>query len=457
MQASLIALFENSNIIQDGKLNINKIKKSTLSQLMDFCGQFSEITSYDNVKPETSIYSHSASVSLGGGRSPCRYIGCRLEKVYQLTQFAAFYSDKIYFNNFLYGYLLPGGHRGNDKKYVKGQIIEDLVVMSYLYPYIKSGNVLPVTFNNICPDCLVVTSAKGSTNDKYKKACKDLEKRYLNEIDYFLERKGDIYRIVMNGSEMLLPHGSVAVVYGKQFGGFRKIQDVLGKLKTGMKIPLSKRQVSLLAENKRFVEMIVRSVAFELGGSSNLRTSYLSDSEIEIKFIQELVDDPLARRRTMLMSKYLTCLVPFLEDVNPKDILKLRKDEHDHFILFRQALIQAIDEYKVIGDKFTERDAQALYSDVIQKKLSQLNNKVSRAKRHFQKDSRRKIIGWVGAISAGFLTGLVTSNFLAGSMAFGSVKAGAELIDGIMSKSDSEESIKDEDMYFLWRVKKLAE
>jgi len=72
------------------------------------------------------------------------------------------------------------------------------------------------------------------------------------------------------------------------------------------------------------------------------------------------------------------------------------------------------------------------------------------------KDSRRKIVGWVGAISAGIFAGVSTSNILAGSVAFGAAKAGAELLDTIMSNSDAEESARQDDMYFLWRAKKLA-
>lgn len=315
---------------------------------------------------------------------------------------------------------------------------------------------MPVTFNNICPHCLILTAVKDSSDDEYKKAYNRLEKRYLHEINYFLEKFDNRYAIILEGSEDLLPHGTQARVLNTTYDKFKKIPEMIAHLKENGRIPLSKKQVENLSANTHYVDNLMRSISFEIGGAHILRTSYLSESELEIRFIREYTNDPQALRRANLMNKYLTCLVPFLEDVKPKTLLKLREDEQEHFIVFRQAITKAIDEYKIIGSSFSARDAQALYSDIIQPQLAKLEIKVKNAKKHYIKSSIKPLASWIGAISVGFFTGLVTQNLIAGSAAFSAVKGGAEYIEKILAKKDTESTIQNEEIYYLWRIKKLV-
>jgi hypothetical protein len=156
------------------------------------------------------------------------------------------------------------------------------------------------------------------------------------------------------------------------------------------------------------------------------------------------------------MMKYLTCLIPFIDSVDSSKLIRLREDEQESFALFRSALNKAIDEYKVHGGTLTQRDAQAIYADIVQPRLAALDAKIRAAKRRLVKKSVREVLGWMGAISFGYYTGIFTGNPFAGAAAFGAAKAGAELLESTMTKSDVKETIKQDDMYFLWRVKELA-
>ncbi len=77
-------------------------------------------------------------------------------------------------------------------------------------------------------------------------------------------------------------------------------------------------------------------------------------------------------------------------------------------------------------------------------------------KRLLRTTALRQAAGWIGSISAGIYTGLFTSNPLAGAAAFGAAKVGAEFLESLMAKSDVQELIRQDEMYFLWRVKQLA-
>ncbi len=89
MTEYIITLLENYGFIKNGRMNNAQIEESTFSDLIGFCEEFSQITSYKNYNPETTIYTHSASLPLGGNRTPCSSLKCRVSKVKKMTQFAA--------------------------------------------------------------------------------------------------------------------------------------------------------------------------------------------------------------------------------------------------------------------------------------------------------------------------------------------------------------------------------
>jgi len=303
MNTALIALFENSGFVKDQNVDFDQVKKATFQQLMDFCEEFSELSSHENIQPTKSAFSHSASAALGGGRIPCRSIDCRLERTSELVQFASFYSDQVFVNNFLYDHVSHSDNPYEQSDFIQNEIRNDIAILSYMYPLIKSGNVVPVTFSGICSHCLTVKSVNEATDKKFKNAYKKLGSRYLREVKYSIERHRNEIGVHAEGPEILLPHGKQVIVYNRNYEKFRDIEDVVERLKDGNTIRLTESQAKKLSVNIDFVERLIKSVSFELGGSQFLKTSYLSDSDLEIQFIQDFVDDPLARRRDALKTQ----------------------------------------------------------------------------------------------------------------------------------------------------------
>jgi hypothetical protein len=231
----------------------------------------------------------------------------------------------------------------------------------------------------------------------------------------------------------------------------------LREMATGDLLEITSREVRSLKMAENLLVLTTHNLVFELGAAHYFGTAYLSDDELEIDFIQRVTNDPIAHRQTTLMAKYLTCMVPFMADVDTKNLLKLREREKETFVLFRAALTKAVNEYKTQGRALTERDAQAIYGDIIQPRLAMLDARVKNAKRAFLKKSMREVVGWTAAITAGIYTGLFTGNPVTGAAAFGAAKAGAKFVQQTMTRSDVSEDIRNEEMYFLWRVRELAQ
>jgi hypothetical protein len=456
METHIGALFENSGLIIGGKPHLKRINKMKVSQLMDFCQQSIDMTSYENLQTVPSIFHHTASLALGGDRTPCAGYSCRLKNVKKLIQFAALYSDKVYIKNFFEDYV-----NQNVEKYSRDDIVEDfqndLIVFSAMLPLIEIGKIQLVTFRNYCPHRLCLASLQQNVKKEYEKSYEDLLKRYYKEINYSIRYENGLLIEVASGPETLLPpHGIAILTLRDPTNILSKAPQIAEKAKNSGEVKLSTAQAKKIGVGEEFIGVNIDNISFELGGSHFLKTSYLSDSDFEVEFIRNLSVDPVARRRSSLMSKYLSCVVPYIDSAEAKDLIKLRDSEPEAFIRFRSALNEAIDEYKVQGTTFTERDAQAVFSDIIQPQLATLDLKLRSAKRIFRKESLRTLMGWAGAISVGIYAGIIPENFIAGTVAFAGAKVGAEFLGSTMTKSDVRETIRGDEMYFLWKVKELA-
>jgi hypothetical protein len=151
-------------------------------------------------------------------------------------------------------------------------------------------------------------------------------------------------------------------------------------------------------------------------------------------------------------SRHLTCMVPFLNGVSADELLELRKSEADAFISFRHGFAKAVDAYiKAKIGKLTEQDAEAIFRDVIEPKLARLNQKVSTASKSVFRKSSAGVLGWAAAISIGFYFGFVESSLIAAAKALGLTKVAADLTAGLL-ETKGQDVIRDENMYFLWKV-----
>jgi hypothetical protein len=107
MNEHFFELLENTGLIRDEVVDADKIAHAKVSTLVEIAEQSAELTSADRLTSESSIFAHSASLSLGATRAYCSAETCRItetcriNRAYELAQFALLYSDRVYIKNFL--------------------------------------------------------------------------------------------------------------------------------------------------------------------------------------------------------------------------------------------------------------------------------------------------------------------------------------------------------------------
>lgn len=231
---------------------------------------------------------------------------------------------------------------------------------------------------------------------------------------------------------------------------------IIKKSKDGIEIPLSHNMVRKLEFDKYLANEVMSNIIFELATSLCLGTTFLTERDLDIQLLKQLSTDPAIEQRNQLLQKYLTCIVPFIDSVSPVDLIKLRQKEGESFILFQNALTKALEEYREKNTEITVRHAKAIYGDIIQPQLSRLDAKVNSAKRKLIKQTFAEVEGWAAAISIGLYAGLLPSGMAAAATALGLTKVFAELTQKVLANREYEEEIRQDQMYFLWKVKELS-
>ena len=458
MISLLLEQIDNTGLIKDGVPSIEAVSKMTAIDIVEFVDQSRELTSVRDLPQQTGLLTHSASFSLGGSAWPCWGLECRIQKARELAQFAAFYSDKVYIRNFFVDHLQHlESEKYPNEALMQNTFVNDLAVIQLLRPLIEAGIVIPIATPNHCPHCFVKEVLHQDNDRRLSGALKYLAKRYLQELNYsFYKDQNGLFNVVMEGPDDLLEHSYLAMVTPDPPPHYKRDREFRKQMDKGVKIPLTKKMVSEMQLDLQLTDRVFQNVVFELVASQCLNTSYVTERDLEIEFLNTITTDESVLARNHAIRKHLTCIVPFINDISTADVLKLRTNEHEAFIRFRQALNKAVDESLSSGQDFTEATARQVYQDVIRPELTSLDGKIRTARKTLLRDTAIKVGAWSAAIAIGLYTGVVPEQLALAAKALGLTKVMADLGESVLKKLRPESEIKGAEMYFLWKVRQSA-
>jgi len=455
MNSFLFEQIDNAGLIKHGEVNVDAIFRLTAIDIIEFAQQSAELTSAKDLPRETELFTHSASLSLGGSVWPCAEIECRLNKAHQLAQFASFYSDKIYIHNFLEDHLKHlDSKKYPDEALMQKTLINDLKVLHVLRPLIESGLIVPISTPYHCPHCFVKHVLKQENDKRLVQGLEQLETRYNAEPTYSIYRDEiGAFNLRIIGPEDLLEHGYLAIVQRELQPCFQRRRELRKRILRGEEVVLSPKIVEAVQLGLSLADHVFQDAIFGLTTSQCLNSGFVTERELDISFINDITTDANIKRRNQIVRKHLTCLVPFIKNVTVGEILKIRNNEEEAFVRFRQALNKVIDESLASTSDFTERNANDIYQDIIRPELATLDQKVKRAHKAVLKGTAFKAIAWTGAIVFGLYTGILPDRLAGAAKALGLTKVLADIAEGALTRLNPERTIQCDGMYFLWKVK----
>lgn len=438
--------------------NFKKLKKLNPAQTLNIVEKLVELGRQSSKIPTASQFTHFASLSLGGGKEACFNPACRINRLDSLMRFSLMYSDQVFIPNYFLDYdrYKKSGKISADS--LATQFIADIITFAHMLPLVTAQKISIFTpQTHICPSCLAEMNFGKGASGRMERLSAELRKEYLSNSKVNLEFNNGEYRLGCSGPELYFEHGGGSIGFEKMPSLLAKNKKILEIARRHGAISLSKKMVEKIgAIDGFYVGNIVRNMWYEMAATQALHTSFLTDRDIDVLFLEKLTKKKDVLDNNKLALQYLTSEVPFLRDVALKDLIELRKHEEDAFVLYRHALNRAISEFKSAKQSLTAKDAKGIYSDILQPRLSKLDQTVKAAVHSLKVKPLRSALAAVGVISFGAFAGFLPAELKPLIQAFGATLGGTTFLKDLLAMKDGEDSIKSDNLYFLWRVKELS-
>ena len=451
----ILKVLKKYDLLGEKGPQVSKIDRLSLSKMVDIATEVENTVKEEQAPVNNPIFSHSASLHLGGDSLECAALNCRILRINKLARFALMYSDKVYINSFFSKYKELESE--DDLQWFKECFYNDILVINEIWPLLQDGFIgLFAPTTDVCFACQAEEFLGEGASKRFETRYNKLKKTYLEKMQVTCERIGAEYVYKFSGPLQYFDHTAIVVQNVENHPVFTHKPRIMARLEKGENITLSKSLLKELEFHTERAHMVAVNAINGLATSKCLNTAFLTENDLHVSFLNSLHEFPTIQQQNAIAAKHLTSIVPFVEDVKLTDIIKLRNREEEAFINYRHALNSAIAEFVKHGEQFTEKEAHALHADIIAPSLASLNIRVKQAKRDLVRKPFRSLAGVVGSISFGMLTGLIKPDVAAIATAIGLVGFGAKFIGDVMALGDGDDKIANEHLYFLWKIKKKA-
>jgi hypothetical protein len=456
----LFEVLHESGLLSDGEVCRSAIESLSPKQIFELTAVLTQTFGSEPASYVGEAFTHSASLSLSGDSNECNSLPCRISRIDQLIRFALLYSDRVYMQNpfVQYSYWEPYFKRAHEAD-LKDKVYDDLCVVKQLEPLSDTDYVVLVTPKyRFHPACLAESVLGTGAGRRLRKARQQLAAQYLSKSRATLELDKDAGNYVLNleGPQILYDHLGYLRNFEELPKALSRNTHLLRALESGECKALPTPLLKTLRAHESLADNVVDNVCSHLLMTLDVKSYFLSDRSVHASFLGMLSRDIEMDRRNLLAFRHLTSEVPFVGDVDIKDILKVREREHDALIQYRGALNQAIETFRSDTAVSSHKQARLLYQDVIAPRLASLDRKIKDSKRDLVKQAYRPFVGWVAAISFGLYSGLISTQVAGLASAIGLIQTGTRFVQDVMSLGDVDKQARADDLYFLWKVKQLA-
>jgi hypothetical protein len=130
----------------------------------------------------------------------------------------------------------------------------------------------------------------------------------------------------------------------------------------------------------------------------------------EAEFLSRLNIDQELERRTAVLCANLTHVVPTLADVPIETVLRIRRNDHEGFVDYRNTIREVIRGHLNTGGNISEIDAQQIHQDVLRPRVERLMNETKKQREYDRKSSTVSLAVPVALLSIGILGGALPTH-----------------------------------------------
>lgn len=388
-------------------------------------------------------YSFIANSQLSGDVSPCAGLSCRMDNVEQIARNAALYADTVFIQNPFDKYLGTNDFKEFDRE----NIINDLIILKFLKPLIDEKIVRFSSMGyHFCPDCYskFVESYLGSDYNKKKESQKQfLLDSFLKNSKIGLSLVNDELSASINSSNDLLHHPRTIYFYGE-------IPDVIKKMKptNSLKI-LTDKQVRDTQILDFVIEEILQDIQIQEFYSRKYGAHYITNRPIDFELLS-IVNNETVQIQSKNVTKNISHEIPFIKNVPIKNLIELRKKEGEAFQVYRNTIKNLTSD---ISEFATDKQ---IYFDIIKPELDKIDLTIKNSKKVIWQETYSDFLIHSGFVAVGLTTGLLIPNIGQITATIGGLNFFNKVGKNIQKMISESENLRNENFYFLWKVKEKA-
>lgn len=379
------------------------------------------------------LFNFSTNASISGNVYPCACMECKISNLSNLAFFATLYAEKV---------IIPSPIDYHFQQYEhlklpidRRRLIEDIILLLYIKPLVLRRIIGFYTLRiSVCNHCLQNILIKEKNIFRQANLIrKDIEEMMKSDFKIYTKHEyNDVFIYVEPKSDMILPRTTVCSIFRKPafFKKYIKLPD------SDLSFDVFKK----LGLVDYFLIPIIDDFILHNFWNIYNKTTYLTNRAIDTLIMQKLGESNIQNQNTL---NYIKPVLPLIQNVNIETLLKIRDDDYNSFVVYRDKLRELIN----INNLKTEKDYQNAYNDLIQPEINKMNNILQKNRKHLSSKIGLDMI----------LTSMIFSIGIYNNFSFEGITGLMSLLGISNSISDfskiaSKEPIEQNDLYFLWKI-----
>jgi len=398
------------------------------------------------MRPEEteSIFTFTANSGLSGAPFPCESIICRLNKLDSVARFAALYADKVFIENPFERYL--SSESVYDPTTKTTMLAGDILGLLYLRPLFQAGLLsIRHNINLLCSNCLAeVEALEQKVSKQLDRARKQLQKRYLREVQVHILKEDDEVFLRYTGPEHLIEHGILDLI-----GPLQLPQSLREKCSSIGAHKLTRREIAEYDLTSWFVYAIVKDIFQQNIHVCRHGTQYLTDREIDLDIATSIGKPDVVKTSRSLLAG-LSHSIPTIENIHLDKLIHLRQKEGEAFEVYRDALHRVLNQAQALEPD----EMRVLIDDEIRPEIHKIERTITTTKRLLVNSLKRDVLVSAGYVAIGLFSGFLSPKAADIAIALGGHSGVKSIAEKIPQLRRDPAKVLENPYYFLWKLQK---
>jgi hypothetical protein len=425
------------------KENDNKYRNMNYKDILELTIKIANelpTADFDN----STFFDFYVNSTMQGGPHPCVNYECRKKNLERTLRFVALYAERLVLVNPFEALSAEMINNQQSIDYYRFCLMNEIEIMKFLKPFIEKGIVKYGRSQiHLCKDCLEEKILNKSNVDGFiTNMLSKMEDEYLKQIEVKFTDMFGFPFLKIKCPEEINPHAEFNIELNKEW-----LKENYNKYHLYDNKILDKEIIKDIGLLSELNFDIYNNIIFGNYYSLTYGTQNLTDNQFEFEMNNQYKN----RNTNDYIIDIFEQSIPFLLDVGVSDILELRYSENDSFENYREAVKKAVNEVKNLENSIQKAEA---FSDIIRPGILQVENKIKSIRSSLFKILKRDILIAGGSLYLASNNTLFDPNITNYISVLGGLASIGDIISTSKNIISPENLVKEEPLYFLWKLKK---